>query len=285
MIRPCSGGCDRTAGGRILCLPDTSTAKGAPFGEQEEPYLHNRLCRVASAAADRHAVTGHPSPGELADDNATVPGDIGTSRVSVVNTVRERSRSLKHIVPGRCGFNGSCPPEVDRAERRISRAPRLSPCRGPGGPAGRAGAQGRVDDGVAHRDEKGAQFGRGGGVELLLPSRGESVREGAVGGACAAGLFEDVLTAGCQAGQVLPVWAAVGGSPGSAVRAGRLGLPMALVMLGSHPGQFAPWFSCTDGHSTSSATRRSLSLSMSTASWRKPRSAPPTSTFPRTPKS
>ncbi|WP_405539845.1 LLM class flavin-dependent oxidoreductase [Streptomyces sp. NBC_00075] len=38
----------------------------------------------------------------------------------------------------------------------------------------------------------------------------------------------------------LPVWLGVGGNPGSVVRAGRLGLPMALAMLGGHPARFAP---------------------------------------------
>lgn len=41
---------------------------------------------------------------------------------------------------------------------------------------------------------------------------------------------------------VLPVWLAVGGNPNSIVRAGRLGLPMALAMLGGHPRRFAPMF-------------------------------------------
>ncbi len=38
----------------------------------------------------------------------------------------------------------------------------------------------------------------------------------------------------------LPVWVAVGGTPGSAVRAGRLGLPMALGIIGGLPERFAP---------------------------------------------
>jgi probable LLM family oxidoreductase len=40
----------------------------------------------------------------------------------------------------------------------------------------------------------------------------------------------------------LPVWVAVGGSQESVVRAGKLGLPMALAMLGGRPEQFAPLF-------------------------------------------
>jgi probable LLM family oxidoreductase len=39
----------------------------------------------------------------------------------------------------------------------------------------------------------------------------------------------------------LPVWIAVGGTPGSAVRAGRLGLPMALAIIGGQPERFAPF--------------------------------------------
>jgi probable LLM family oxidoreductase len=39
--------------------------------------------------------------------------------------------------------------------------------------------------------------------------------------------------------QPIPVWLAVGGSPGSFIRAGRLGLPLALGIVGGHPAQFA----------------------------------------------
>jgi probable LLM family oxidoreductase len=38
----------------------------------------------------------------------------------------------------------------------------------------------------------------------------------------------------------LPVWVAVGGNPPSAVRAGALGLPMALAIIGGEPARFAP---------------------------------------------
>jgi probable LLM family oxidoreductase len=39
----------------------------------------------------------------------------------------------------------------------------------------------------------------------------------------------------------LPVWVAVGGTPQSAVRAGALGLPMALAIIGGQPERFAPF--------------------------------------------
>ncbi len=39
----------------------------------------------------------------------------------------------------------------------------------------------------------------------------------------------------------LPVWVAVGGSPESAVRAGALGLPMALAIIGGMPERFRPF--------------------------------------------
>jgi probable LLM family oxidoreductase len=39
----------------------------------------------------------------------------------------------------------------------------------------------------------------------------------------------------------LPVWVAVGGNPDSAVRAGGLGLPMALAIIGGMPERFAPF--------------------------------------------
>jgi probable LLM family oxidoreductase len=39
----------------------------------------------------------------------------------------------------------------------------------------------------------------------------------------------------------LPVWIAVGGTPQSVVRAGRLGLPLALAIIGGEPARFAPF--------------------------------------------
>ena len=39
----------------------------------------------------------------------------------------------------------------------------------------------------------------------------------------------------------LPIWVAVGGTPTSAVRAGVLGLPMALAIIGGEPERFAPF--------------------------------------------
>jgi probable LLM family oxidoreductase len=41
--------------------------------------------------------------------------------------------------------------------------------------------------------------------------------------------------------QPLPIWIAVGGTPESAVRAGRLGLPLALAIIGGAPERFAPF--------------------------------------------
>ncbi|MHB2167773.1 LLM class flavin-dependent oxidoreductase [Alsobacter sp. R-9] len=40
----------------------------------------------------------------------------------------------------------------------------------------------------------------------------------------------------------LPVWIAVGGTPQSVVRAGALGLPLALAIIGGEPARFAPLF-------------------------------------------
>jgi probable LLM family oxidoreductase len=40
--------------------------------------------------------------------------------------------------------------------------------------------------------------------------------------------------------QPLPVWVAVGGSPESVVRAGRLGLPLTLAIIGGQPERFVP---------------------------------------------
>ena len=38
----------------------------------------------------------------------------------------------------------------------------------------------------------------------------------------------------------LPIWAGVGGTPASFVRAGRLGLPLMLAVIGAHTSRFAP---------------------------------------------
>ncbi len=40
----------------------------------------------------------------------------------------------------------------------------------------------------------------------------------------------------------LPIWIAVGGTPQSVVRAGALGLPLALAIIGGEPARFAPLF-------------------------------------------
>ena len=39
----------------------------------------------------------------------------------------------------------------------------------------------------------------------------------------------------------IPIWVAVGGNPESAIRAGTLGLPMALAIIGGRPARFAPF--------------------------------------------
>ncbi|MXV17078.1 Atu2307/SP_0267 family LLM class monooxygenase [Hufsiella ginkgonis] len=39
----------------------------------------------------------------------------------------------------------------------------------------------------------------------------------------------------------IPIWLAVGGTPGSAVRAGKMNLPMTLAILGGQPDQFIPF--------------------------------------------
>ena len=41
-------------------------------------------------------------------------------------------------------------------------------------------------------------------------------------------------------GRPLPIWIAVGGTPNSVVRAGTLGLPMALAIIGGQPSAFVP---------------------------------------------
>jgi len=43
-----------------------------------------------------------------------------------------------------------------------------------------------------------------------------------------------------QEGRALPIWIAVGGTPNSVIRAGTLGLPMALAIIGGRPAAFTP---------------------------------------------
>jgi probable LLM family oxidoreductase len=42
--------------------------------------------------------------------------------------------------------------------------------------------------------------------------------------------------------ELLPIWIAIGGTPQSAARAGVLGLPLALAIIGGEPARFAPLF-------------------------------------------
>lgn len=42
-------------------------------------------------------------------------------------------------------------------------------------------------------------------------------------------------------GEQLPIWVAVGGTPESVVRAGQLGLPLALAIIGGQPARFGPY--------------------------------------------
>lgn len=44
----------------------------------------------------------------------------------------------------------------------------------------------------------------------------------------------------------LPVWIAVGGTPQSVVRAGTLGLPLAVAVIGGEPARFAPFYKLYD---------------------------------------
>jgi probable LLM family oxidoreductase len=59
----------------------------------------------------------------------------------------------------------------------------------------------------------------------------------------------------------LPIWVAVGGTPESAVRAGMLGLPMALAIIGGLPERFAP-FAQLHRRAAAEAGHRPLPLSI-----------------------
>jgi probable LLM family oxidoreductase len=75
-------------------------------------------------------------------------------------------------------------------------------------------------------------------LELLLAIRG-SVRVTWSGKHRAA--IEDLAIYPRPVQDPLPVWLAVGGTPTSAVRAGTLGLPMALAIIGGRPERFTPF--------------------------------------------
>ena len=53
----------------------------------------------------------------------------------------------------------------------------------------------------------------------------------------------------------LPVWVAVGGNPESAIRAGTLGLPLALAIIGGQPERFVPFAELHRGRGARSGTR------------------------------
>jgi probable LLM family oxidoreductase len=75
-------------------------------------------------------------------------------------------------------------------------------------------------------------------LELLLAMRG-SVRVTWSGKHRAP--IEDLAIYPRPVQDPLPVWLAVGGTPASAVRAGTLGLPMALAIIGGQPERFTPF--------------------------------------------
>ncbi|HEV3072055.1 MAG TPA: Atu2307/SP_0267 family LLM class monooxygenase [Solirubrobacteraceae bacterium] len=74
-------------------------------------------------------------------------------------------------------------------------------------------------------------------LELLLKLR-ESERVTWSG--CHRAALHDVGVYPRPLQQPLPVWIAVGGSPGSIVRAGKLGLPLMLAIIGGSPARFKP---------------------------------------------
>ena len=84
----------------------------------------------------------------------------------------------------------------------------------------------------------------------------------------------------------LPVWIAVGGTPESAFRARRLGLPMALAIIGGQPERFAPFAELLPARRGRGGPRcrRCRSASTRTATWRRRPSRQATSSSPPTPR-
>ena len=79
----------------------------------------------------------------------------------------------------------------------------------------------------------------------------------------------------------LPVWIAVGGNPPSAARAGLLGLPMALAIIGGYPERFAPLAELhRRAHDRGRPRAASRSRSTRTASSPRPRRRPCGRAFP-----
>ena len=83
----------------------------------------------------------------------------------------------------------------------------------------------------------------------------------------------------------IPVWAAVCGNPQSVVRAGALGPPLALAIIGGEPERFAPLAARTAAPRRSTGTARWRCPSTVTASSPTCRRRPPTASFRRMPRS
>ena len=73
------------------------------------------------------------------------------------------------------------------------------------------------------------------------------------------------------------MWVAVGGNPQSAARAGLLGLPMALAIIGGMPERFAPFVELHRRAVAEGGHEPLPARSTRTGSSPTPRSAPPTS--------
>ena len=82
----------------------------------------------------------------------------------------------------------------------------------------------------------------------------------------------------------LPVWVAVGGSPQSVIRAGRLGLPLTLAIIGGQPERFRPLVElyrealAQAGHDPAAVRSRSTPM----LSWAPPRRRPTPPSRPAT---
>jgi alkanesulfonate monooxygenase SsuD/methylene tetrahydromethanopterin reductase-like flavin-dependent oxidoreductase (luciferase family) len=84
----------------------------------------------------------------------------------------------------------------------------------------------------------------------------------------------------------LPVWIASGGTPQSVARAGMLGLPLAIAIIGGEPARFAPLPGSTARPAAARASRRRRSPSASTdmvfsPTRNRPRSTPSSRHTPR----
>ena len=208
----------------------------------------DRALHLRRAARWRRGVRGHPG---TADAQPAGGGRAGRPRRS--RRVRRRGAPpprLRGLVTGRRAGRDRGPHREDPTDERRDRA--------------QLGRSGQGVPGLRHaRPSVRRAGGDHGGPRLLhrvLPAvrirprrlrravlREAAAAPGAAGARSASrwsgrhrAPLEDAGVYPRPVQDPLPIWVAVGGSPHSIIRAGRLGLPLALAIIGGAPERFAP---------------------------------------------